>query len=371
MEQSYLNTKGLIACGITDIGQFRKANEDFMGYRQVPNGDLFVVCDGMGGHVGGATASKIAVDSILDFLSKERFTDIPEAITQALIFSNVQVLGKANDDPSLKGMGTTACIVLIDDNGDAWTAHVGDSRIYLFDGQDRHLHRISKDQSLVQSMVDSGQLDDRDAEDHPQKNVILSALGLKDDLYMEVEKEPFRLIKGDIVMICSDGLSGMVDDSVMESILSSKDNLKKKSNALMGLANAPDKGKDNITIQLIQVCAGKACQRKYPDFNPKWRIEQISGRDSDSSVPFWKKWLIPVLMLLAVLAIILCIVFGIKNINDKGKDDIVPSETVITNTVQQVSSGKLNQNITPQSNSKSTPKKNSKRRPNKNPNKKK
>lgn len=362
MEQSYLNTKRLVACGTTDVGQSRKANEDFMGYRQVPNGDLFVVCDGMGGHVGGATASKIAVDSILDFLSKERYTDIPEAIAQALIFSNVQVLGKANDDPSLKGMGTTACIVLIDDNGDAWTAHVGDSRIYLFDGQDRHLHRISKDQSLVQSMVDSGQLDDRDAEEHPQKNVILSALGLKDDLYMEVEKEPLRLIKGDIVMICSDGLSGMVDDSVMESILSSKDSLKKKSNALMGLANAPDKGKDNITIQLVQVCTGKACERKYPDFNPKWRIEQISGSDNDSSVPFWRKWLTPVLMLLAVIAIILCIVFGIKNQKDKGKDDIVPaSGTVITNTVQQVNSEESNKNITPQTDSKSTPKKASKR----------
>lgn len=271
----YIRSAQLSACGASDVGRVRKANEDNCGYARVPAGELFVVCDGMGGHVGGATASRIAVDTIIGHMAGiDASAGIPRALSDALKAANSQVLATAAADSSLRGMGTTACIVLVR-NGEAYIAHVGDSRIYLFDGNDRRLHRITKDHSLVQQLVDNGDLDDREAEHHPQKNIILAAIGIRPNLSPDAPAAPIRLVQGDRILICSDGLSGMVGDEAIEEELRSGKPTDLTVSALMEAANQPDKGKDNITAQLIDVLDGHDSGRTYTDHNPRWRQQEV------------------------------------------------------------------------------------------------
>ena len=306
----YLKSPFWYGAGDSITGQVRKANEDNCGYRQTPNGELFVVCDGMGGHVGGATASQIAVDSIISYLSQQTWPDKPQAIAEALRFANTQILGTAANDASLKGMGTTACIVLCD-GPDIWIGHVGDSRIYLFEKKTNYLHRITKDHSYVQALVDKGELDDREAENHPQKNIIMRALGSKDEVVPDVEQTPLHIAAGDAFLICSDGLSGMIDDNEIEAILSSKLSLEDKVDKLISEANAPGKGKDNITVQIIQALSGTVPQSTFPDHNPLWRrqirLEQMNAVRR-------KKKMIVLISVLSVLLILLGIglFFGLR-----------------------------------------------------------
>ena len=273
MSEHYnVSNVNLEAYGLSVTGQVRKANEDSCGFATVPNGDLFVVCDGMGGHVGGATASKIAVEQIIQHFKAQRYENVYQALADALCRANIQILGEAAANPSLKGMGTTACIVLVAGN-DAYIAHVGDSRIYLYEAAKKRLFRITKDHSFVQSLVDLGQLDDRDAEHHPRKNVIMKALGTKETLKPEVYESPVQPAKGDMFLICSDGLSGMVDDNGIEAILSSNASVEEKTDQLVANADVPGKGLDNITAQLIKVIDSPYPSSNHPDHNPRWRNE--------------------------------------------------------------------------------------------------
>ena len=274
-EHYLVNNTNIEAYGLSITGQVRQANEDSCGFATVPNGELFVVCDGMGGHVGGATASRIAVEQIIQHFKAQRYPNIYQALHDALCRANIQIIGAANAEPSLKGMGTTACIVLVDGN-DAYIAHVGDSRIYLYEEQKKRLFRITKDHSFVQSLVDMGQLDDRDAEHHPRKNVIMKALGTKEELKPEVYMSPVQPAKGDMFLICSDGLSGMVDDDGIEAILSSDQSIEQKVLDLVTNANVPGKGLDNITAQVIKVVESPYPLSNHPDHNPNWRKEAYS-----------------------------------------------------------------------------------------------
>jgi serine/threonine protein phosphatase PrpC len=274
-EHYLVSNTNIEAYGLTITGQVRQANEDSCGFATVPNGELFVVCDGMGGHVGGATASRIAVEQIIQYFKAQRYPNIYQALHDALCRANFQIIGAANAEPSLKGMGTTACIVLFDGN-DAYIAHVGDSRIYLYEGQKNRLFRITKDHSFVQSLVDMGQLDDREAEHHPRKNVIMKALGTKEELKPEVYMSPVQPAKGDMFLICSDGLSGMVDDDGIEAILSTDQSIEQKVLDLVTNANVPGKGLDNITAQVIKVVESPYPFSNHPDYNPNWRKEAYS-----------------------------------------------------------------------------------------------
>ena len=276
MVKNYVQNNAIYGVGESVVGQVRKANEDNCGHASTENGELFVVCDGMGGHVGGATASDIGVRSIIEFISRNKMEDKRVLLAEALKFANMQIFGRASEDATLKGMGTTACIVLIDGDN-IWLAHVGDSRIYLYSAADKFLYRVTKDHSFVQGLVDSGQLDDRDAENHPQKNIIMRALGIKEDVKPEVAPEPMHCAKGDIIMICSDGLSGMIDDVHIEKkIRENKADLADLCQQLIDDANTPDKGKDNITCQLIRIEASAAAAAKHPDYTPNWRNQRLS-----------------------------------------------------------------------------------------------
>ena len=315
-EHYIVSNTNIEAYGLSITGQVRQANEDSCGFATVPNGELFVVCDGMGGHVGGATASRIAVEQIIQHFKAQHYPNIYQALHDALCRANIQIIGAANAEPSLKGMGTTACIVLVDGN-DAYIAHVGDSRIYLYEEQKKRLFRITKDHSFVQSLVDMGQLDDRDAEHHPRKNVIMKALGIKEELKPEVFMSPVQPAKGDMFLICSDGLSGMVDDDGIEAILSSDQSVEQKVLDLVTNANVPGKGLDNITAQVIKVVESPYPLSNHPDHNPNWRNDSNSNptldltKESDPQpVAPPKKKKVKLLLAILIPAIALMLLIG-------------------------------------------------------------
>ena len=266
------NEDKIFAKGV--IGNVRKAQEDCHGYKlDTPNGDLFVVCDGMGGHVGGATASKIAVESIINYINQEQYATPVDALNGALQFANMQILGYADSHPEFKGMGTTACIVLIKQD-EVWIAHVGDSRIYLYLGKEGRLHRITKDHSFVQTLVDAGEITDDEAEHHPNKNRILKALGIKSDLQpsFNYENMPIHPKNGDVFLICSDGLSGMITDSTIEKVLNEEVALSNKGEMLIALAMQGETvipgGQDNCTVELIEIDNSQWKKSEFKSFNP-------------------------------------------------------------------------------------------------------
>lgn len=247
------------------IGNVRTAQEDSHDIAILtPNGDVFVVCDGMGGHVGGKQASSIAVKSIIEHLKKEKYDQPMQALNDALQFANMQILGYAKEHPELRGMGTTACIVLLQDT-EAYIAHVGDSRIYLYMGKEQQLHRVTKDHSYVQTLVDAGQITDEEAEHHPNKNRILKALGIKPELVPTCNV--LRPKNGDCFLICSDGLNGMITDSTIEVVLKQNIPLADKGERLIQLALEAG-GQDNITVELIQISSSPHTQSQFISFNP-------------------------------------------------------------------------------------------------------
>jgi serine/threonine protein phosphatase PrpC len=250
----------------TDKGLVRKVNEDCCRTAETPNGYLYVVCDGMGGHAGGATASSIAVKCIIQYLSKEIYPDARQALADALEFANLQIIGTATEHPELHGMGSTVCVLLMQ-NEHVWLAHAGDSRIYLYVAQDKCLHRLTQDHSYVQGLVNQGIITDAEAERHPNKNRILKALGISEILNPEVCRQPVLPSKSDIFLICSDGLSGMVSDKLIEEILSEKKEMKLKEATLMSLAKSAG-GTDNITFQMALITSSPYKKSVFESKNP-------------------------------------------------------------------------------------------------------
>lgn len=262
------NTNDIFKKGV--VGNVRKAQEDSHDWAlKTPNGDVFVVCDGMGGRVGGAKASSLAVESIISYLKAEKYANPQTALDGALQFANMQILGFAAANPGYKGMGTTACIVLIQSD-EAYIAHAGDSRIYLYLGKEKELHRITKDHSYVQTLVDAGQITDEQAEHHPNKNRILKALGVTPNLQPSFGKAKPK--NGDIFLICSDGLSGMIPDSTIEKVLGQNSTLDAKGELLINLAMQGETvhpgGQDNCTLELIQIDNSPWPKSEFTSYNP-------------------------------------------------------------------------------------------------------
>jgi serine/threonine protein phosphatase PrpC len=288
------------------IGNVRKAQEDSHDFAALtPNGDVFVVCDGMGGHVGGKTASTIAVNSILEYLKAAKYDSSLQALDTALQVANRNILQYAAEHPELKGMGTTACILLLQDD-EAYIAHTGDSRIYLYLDKEKQLHRITKDHSFVQTLVDlpeghPDKISDEDAEKHPNKNRILKALGIKPELQptFNYQNKPIYPKNGDIFLICSDGLSGMIDDNTIKSVLSTNDSIEKKGDMLISLA-LENGGLDNITVELVQIDNSPWEKSEFRSYNPtaskKGKVENNKG-----SSKLWLKIAAAVVLSIVVL----------------------------------------------------------------------
>jgi serine/threonine protein phosphatase PrpC len=274
-------------CSITDVGLVRKVNEDNCFHLETINGYLFVVCDGIGGHVGGATASSIAVTSMVNFFSKEKYSNLKEALTDAIVFSNREILNVVAEKPELKGMGTTICVALINDDK-VWFAHVGDSRIYLYNNQMQQLHRLTKDHSVVQALVDKGEITDAEAETHPQRNRILKALGIKNEIHPDVCNMPLLPANGDIILLCTDGLTSMVSDNVLQHVLKQDLPLQEKGKRLRHLANEAG-GNDNITLQLMKISNCPHKQSVFESKNDTSCEQNVIENDNSENVKFEKK----------------------------------------------------------------------------------
>jgi serine/threonine protein phosphatase PrpC len=290
---------------LTNVGKVRSANEDNLGEAKTPNGDLFVVCDGMGGHVGGAQASSIAVNSIIQYFQREVYDNVIQAIDHALSFANEQIYASALNNPDLKGMGTTAVILLVRDE-ECFIGHVGDSRIYL--RSNGKLNRITKDHSFVQTLVDSGVIDDEDAESHPNKNQILQALGIAPSVKATICQSPILPKAGDMFLLCSDGLNGMVNDRDIERIMQEDNLMVTSENLITAALNGG--GHDNITASLVLIEESKHTNSRFMHFNPKPKVIDMTatqqfGGSATQSVP--KKSKLPYIIGGGVLLVGACV----------------------------------------------------------------
>jgi len=236
----------------TVVGLVRKANEDSIGSfsnkQTNGNGDIFIVCDGMGGHVGGATASQLAIKSIFEYFKGHVNSNPILAIEKAISYANKQIFNLSNQDLSLKGMGTT-CAMLLKKENKIYIAHVGDSRIYLY--SEKKLYRLTKDHSFVQKLVDIGQLEESEMESHPRKNELTRALGIAEDVEVEVAENPILSKSGDKFLLCSDGLCGLVNDPTILNTINKTDAMY-TVNELISLAENSG-GHDNISVNIIEV----------------------------------------------------------------------------------------------------------------------
>jgi len=324
----------------TDKGLVREVNEDNLGHQlNSVNGDIFVVCDGMGGHVGGKTASTIGVNSIIAELTKTQHGNMHVAISQALTFANEQVLGYAAAEPSLKGMGSTATVALIKDDL-LYVGHVGDSRAYIF--SDGKLFRITRDDSYVQGLVDSGVITEDEAETHPNKNRILQALGSTSAIAPRIPSKPFKLKTGDLLLLCSDGLTSMVVDELIEQLID-PNNLQGTLSKLHEIAMG-NGGKDNITMTLIKITDSPFAQNDFDHYTLKYKkVSKVSPATITGNPPpidfqpeVKKKQ--PMGLMLGAAAALLVIVVGyvIFNNGDKEKPPVAGATGKDTTKVDTV-----------------------------------
>lgn len=253
--------------GNTDVGCKRKANEDWLDSFECDNGLVAVVCDGMGGHVGGQVASHLAVDAIRSFLASQFFDNPKEAIVQACNAANNAILQRGMQQPELAGMGST-CVMLIVRNGKVYIGSVGDSRIYFL--RSKKLRQLTKDQSYVQMLVDAGQITAEQAEHHPRKNEITNALGLQGMKPATVLEDPIDPEAGDCFLLCSDGLSGMVSDREIEKVVGNQQNMSQQDrvNTLIQKARA-NGGLDNITCQIVEFSVTPGASQTLPSGKTK------------------------------------------------------------------------------------------------------
>ncbi len=224
----------------TDKGKVREQNEDTFGYRDT----LFVIADGMGGHQAGEVASAIAVETVL---AVEMDADPVVSLRRAVLSANSAILEEMAKNESFSGMGTTVAILLLKTD-QAFVSHLGDSRIYqLTEG---NLVQLTDDHSFVAELIKNGSITEEEAKIHPQRNVLTRALGTEGHLEFEVNS--FTTHSGDKFLICSDGLTGIVDEKIIKEILMSEKAPQIIADQLVEQANK-DGGTDNISVIVIEV----------------------------------------------------------------------------------------------------------------------
>lgn len=233
---------------ITDIGRKRKQNQDYVFTSQRAIGNLpnlFIVADGMGGHKAGEYASKYTVETICNCIERS-FEKNPTLILQkAIELANTHIRKKASEDISLEGMGTTVVAATCLGRY-LQVANVGDSRLYIVNEE---IRQITRDHSKVEELVRVGVLDRAAARNHPEKNIITRAIGANDTIEADFFTE--ELTAGDIVLMCSDGLTNMLEDEEILDILGGEGELEDKARRLVEAANVHG-GRDNISVILIE-----------------------------------------------------------------------------------------------------------------------
>ncbi len=236
----------------THVGNHREHNEDRYDSFICPLGTVFVVCDGMGGHEAGDVAATMAIQRIKDMLQKAPPTgSIPYWLRRAFFHAHYDIQNYGQMHYGSGGMGTTAVALLITPQGEAWWAHTGDSRLYLL--REGKLHRLTHDHSYVSLLVDAGYITPESAFGHPQSNQLLFTLGTSNAYtVVEASSYPIKVQKGDIFLLCSDGVSGLIPDEQISAILAQSISLPDKARHLIQAALQAG-GYDNATAILVEV----------------------------------------------------------------------------------------------------------------------
>ena len=302
----------------TDVGKVREKNEDYLESFKCYFGDVFVVCDGMGGHIGGEIASRLAVSTIKEYitLNKESITSTKEVIRNSLAEANRKIIERVQENPELRGMGTT-CVILIVRAGTAYYGHIGDSRLYMI--RNKKIYQLTKDQSFVQTLVDQNLISYEEAENHPRKNEITQALGISEVISPVICETGLKLYNGDRFLLCTDGLSNMVNDGIL---LNTVQNYKPidASEKLVNLANSAG-GFDNITLHIVEIISDSNLPDATKDITPDGALLKntdstgaysTDGLNATRQIPDYKSRKSSVALyigIIGVIALIIAIVY--------------------------------------------------------------
>ncbi len=245
----------ILIAGKTHIGMQRKDNQDSYGFFEPKNeeeflkkGRLFIVADGLGGHKGGRVASSLAVKIVGEEYYKSEHEDIYAALVSAIEKANREIFEKGKSDEALERMGTT-CTTVVIRQPYLYLAHVGDSRAYII--RNDIIKQISTDHTLVEEMVNSGIISKKEAKTHPDSHILTRSLGIHEDIEVDILDPPIKLEEGDMVLLCSDGLTVYLSDEEIKKILK-KEEINKACEKLIDIANSRG-GRDNITVEIIKV----------------------------------------------------------------------------------------------------------------------
>ncbi len=233
--------------GKTDTGSKRSNNQDSIFFSDKPVGplpNLYIVADGMGGHRAGDQASQMAIDIAVDFIKKSTIENPIAVLKRAMIYANNEIYKTASRDPDLRGMGTTMVAAVVQDDK-LYVANIGDSRLYSVGNE---IKQITMDHSLVEELIRDGKLERKKGRNHPEKNIITKAMGSKEEVipdFFEIEINP-----EDKYLLCSDGLSNMVEDDEIRDIVVENEDLRDAVVSLVDRANYYG-GADNISVVII------------------------------------------------------------------------------------------------------------------------
>ena len=251
--------------GLTDVGRVRQNNEDnfliadlavksvpeaaqFSQFSITDRGTLLLVSDGMGGRNAGEVASQVAVDVFRSELVTRDVKQVScELLAEVAKKANWTIWSRSQRNPSEQGMGATLTALLVENNK-AHIVQIGDSRAYIV--RNNHIFRLTKDQSMVQTLIDSGIIQPEEAETHPYRHVILQSLGAEPTVYPVTST--IDLYNGDCLLLCSDGLSNMLNDESLQKIIVNTANINEGCHTLLKAANNQG-GKDNITLILASL----------------------------------------------------------------------------------------------------------------------
>lgn len=238
----------MIAFGNSNVGMKRTINQDSIFISKTKIGklpNLFIVADGMGGHKAGDVASKTSVELFVDFVTNTDMTDPVNIIDAGIKLANDELYEMANTNSDYIGMGTTFVVATVIDNR-VYIANVGDSRLYLI-GND--IVQITRDHSLVEEMISLGEIRRNEARTHFKKNIITRAVGVEKSVVADIFQ--IEIAKGDKLLLCSDGLSNMIEDYDIKRIISGSDNFEDAVHKLIDKANE-NGGTDNISVVLVE-----------------------------------------------------------------------------------------------------------------------
>jgi serine/threonine protein phosphatase PrpC len=285
---------------VSDVGRVREHNEDSFaclqpsGRRQTQRrGHLLVVCDGMGGAVGGKTASSIAAETIPAVYYGGNQSSPSAALAEALHEANHRIYKRSQENPELAGMGTTT-VALALVQGKAHIAHVGDSRCYFV--RDGAIKQITEDHSIVQRMVKDGLLTPEQARNHPEGHILSRSIGVAPSVDVDLQ-EPLELRAGDTLILCSDGLSGQVEASeILEAVSSAAP--QEAAGKLVELAKERG-GPDNITVQVVRAVQGRPERSSSTLITATIRTKALRPRRRLRTLVIW----LLILLLLGAVAV--------------------------------------------------------------------